>query len=131
MSSITDRYDRYHTAICSTPSQLHAHEPAQVIHQDFRFDRPNGHTLTSEFLPSEPNCSSELPIGFAPPFKKLKNPILRKAVAKVACLQQVAAVGGVSVHELVNELRAAVGQEAISLEQQANGRVSYFSDRLD
>jgi hypothetical protein len=70
-------------------------------------------------------------IGFAPPFKKLKNPILRKAVAKVASLQQVAAVGRVSVHELVNKLRAAVGQEAIAFEEQLNGSVSYFSNRPD
>lgn len=70
-------------------------------------------------------------IGFAPPFKKLKNPILRKAVAKVASLQQVAAVGGVSVHELVNKLRASVGQETLALEEQVSGRDSYFSKRPD
>ena len=68
-------------------------------------------------------------IGLAPPFKKLKNPILRKSVAKVASLEQVAAVGGVSVHELVNKLRAAVGQEALAMEEQVTGRDSYFSKR--
>jgi hypothetical protein len=55
----------------------------------------------------------EVLIGLPPPFKKLKNPLLRKGVAKVASLRNAAAVGGITVHELVNKLRAAVGQEAI------------------
>jgi hypothetical protein len=50
-------------------------------------------------------------IGLATPFKKLKNPLLQKGVAKVASLGQAAAVGGMPVSELVNKLRAAVGQE--------------------
>lgn len=72
----------------------------------------------------------EILIGLAPPFKKLKNPILRKGVGKVASLQQVAAVGGLSVRDLVNKLRIAVGQDVI-----ASGGVSsvapYFSEQPD
>src|SRR5207302_2863296 len=68
----------------------------------------------------------EILIGLAPPFKKLRNPLLRKGIAKVASLKQAAAVGGVSVNDLVNKLRAAVGQEAIGSEE-ASGSVSYFS----
>jgi len=49
-------------------------------------------------------------ISMAPPFKKLKNPILRKTVAKVANLRQAAAVGRIPVGEMVSRLRAAVGQ---------------------
>ena len=52
-------------------------------------------------------------IEIAPPFKKLKNPILRKSVAKVASLRQAAAAGGVPVDELVNKLRTVVGQAAL------------------
>jgi TusA-related sulfurtransferase len=67
-------------------------------------------------------------IGLAPPFKKLKNPFLRKGVAKVASLAQAAAVGGMPVDELVNKLRAAVGQEPIASED--SGRTgSYFSSQ--
>jgi len=71
----------------------------------------------------------DLLIGLAPPFRKLKNRILRKSIGKVASLQQVAAVGGISVHELVNTLRAAVGQEAITPEGEDHGRESYFSSQ--
>ena len=48
-----------------------------------------------------------------PKYKKLKNPILRKTVAKIATLTQVAKIGGYDVRELVNLLRAEVGQEPI------------------
>ena len=70
----------------------------------------------------------DLLIGLAPPFKKLKNPFLRKGVAKVASLKHAAAVGGMPVHDLVNKLRAAVGQEAVDAEDVGES-VSYFSDQ--
>lgn len=69
-------------------------------------------------------------IGMAPPFKKLKNPILRRSVAKVASLQQAAAVGKIPVDEMVNELRAVVGQAPISAEA-VDDVVSYFSSQPD
>ena len=53
-------------------------------------------------------------IALAPPFKKLKNPFLRKGVAKVASLRQAAVVGGMPITDLVNKLRAAVGQQPIA-----------------
>jgi Domain of unknown function (DUF1858) len=65
-------------------------------------------------------------IGLAPPFKKLKNPLLRKGVAKVASLRQAAAVRRIPVSELVNKLRAAVGQEAIASDG-TSGAIPYFS----
>jgi hypothetical protein len=68
----------------------------------------------------------EILIGLAPPFKKLRNPLLRKGVAKVASLKQAAAAGGLPVKELVNKLRAAVGQEAIASEHPSES-ISYFS----
>lgn len=67
-------------------------------------------------------------IGLAPPFKKLKNPLLRKGVGRVASLRHAAVVGGMPVVELVNILRAAVGQGAIPPED-FPGAVSYFSDQ--
>ena len=45
----------------------------------------------------------------APEFKKLRNPILRKTIAKVASLRQVAALGKVSLPEMINTLRAEAG----------------------
>jgi len=51
-------------------------------------------------------------IGIAPPFKKLKNPLLRKSVAKVATIKHIASVGGVPLDELIARIREAVGQGA-------------------
>lgn len=56
----------------------------------------------------------EVLIGYVPAFEKLKNPVLRKTVAKVATLQQAAAIAGVKVEELVNHLRKEVGQDLFS-----------------
>lgn len=50
-------------------------------------------------------------IEYAPPFKKLQNPLLRKTVGKITSLQQAATVGGVQVDALVNMLREKVGQK--------------------
>jgi len=58
----------------------------------------------------------EVLIGMAPPFKKLKNPVLRRSVAKVASLRQAAAVGRVPIEQMINQLRAAAGQEPVTLE---------------
>ncbi len=55
----------------------------------------------------------EVLIGLAPAFAKLRNPILRKTVAKVATLEQAARIGGVGVRELVRKLREAAGQSGL------------------
>ena len=67
-------------------------------------------------------------IGIAPPFKKLKNPLLRKGVAKVASLKHAAAVGGIAVEDLVNKLRAAVDQAALAEKEAIDGD-SYFTSQ--
>jgi len=53
----------------------------------------------------------EVLIGIAPPFKKLKNPILRKSIAKVATIKHISSVGGIPLDELIGKLREAVGQQ--------------------
>ncbi len=68
-------------------------------------------TKVSELLDAYPELEEAL-IGIAPPFKKLKNPFLRKSVAKVATMKHISAVGGVPLNELINKLRVAVGQQA-------------------
>ena len=55
-------------------------------------------------------------IDYVPAFKKLKNPVLRNTVAKIATLQQAAAVGSVKVEDLINILRKEVGQDILSME---------------
>ncbi|MDC1106393.1 DUF1858 domain-containing protein [Prolixibacteraceae bacterium] len=52
-------------------------------------------------------------IEVAPPFKKLKNPVLRKVIAKVTTLSQAAVIGGLKVEELILRLRKEVGQEQV------------------
>jgi hypothetical protein len=70
----------------------------------------------------------EVLIGIAPPFKKLKNPLLRRSVAKIASLRQVAAVGGLPVLELVNRLREAVGQALLTDDDQVED-AAYLAER--
>lgn len=53
----------------------------------------------------------DLLINMVPAFEKLKNPVLRKTVAKIATLQQAAAIGHLKTEDLINTLRKAVGQE--------------------
>lgn len=49
-------------------------------------------------------------IAVAPPFKNLKNPVLRRTVGRVATLEQVAQIGQLDVGQFVNALRRAAGQ---------------------
>lgn len=65
-----------------------------------------------EFLKYYPELEEVL-IGIAPVFAKLKNPVLRRTIAKVASLNQAAAVGDVSIGEMINRLRQAAGVEAM------------------
>lgn len=53
----------------------------------------------------------EVLINMARAFSRLKNPILRKTVGKVATLRQVAQLGKIPLGTLINDLRAAAGQE--------------------
>jgi len=69
-------------------------------------------TKVLELIETYPQLENIL-IEIAPAFKKLKNPVLRKTVAKIATLQQAAAIGNVKTEELINRLRKEVGQEII------------------
>ncbi|MDP2888004.1 MAG: DUF1858 domain-containing protein [Bacteroidota bacterium] len=69
-------------------------------------------TKVGELLDNFPQLEDVL-LQISPAFASLKNPILRRTVAKVAALQQAAAIGGVKVEELVNRLRREVGQEPL------------------
>ncbi len=53
----------------------------------------------------------EVLIDIAPAFEKLKNPVLRRTVAKITSLHQAARVGGVSLGEMIGRLRKAAGIE--------------------
>jgi len=74
-------------------------------------------TRVGELLDTYPGLEPVL-MEMSSAFEKLKNPVLRKTVARVATLQQVAAVGGLNVDEMVNRLRKEVGQIAAEAESQ-------------
>ena len=66
-------------------------------------------TKVAQLLDAYPELEDVL-IRMAPPFKKLKNPILRKSVAKVATLKQAAIAGRLDLSSMINQLREAIGQ---------------------
>jgi hypothetical protein len=55
-------------------------------------------------------------IEAAPAFKKLRNPVLRKTVARVTTLERAAGVAGLSPVDLVKTLRKAAGQPVSEVE---------------
>jgi len=67
-------------------------------------------TRVGELLDSYPELEQVL-MELSPAFKKLKNPMLRKTVGKVATLQQAASLGNIPVTEVINTLRMEVGQQ--------------------
>lgn len=85
-------------------------------------------TKIAALLDNYPELEDVL-ISMAPPFKKLKNPILRKTVAKVATLRQAAAVGRIPVDELVGRLRAAVGQPQAKDTGREGEEREYFTEQ--
>jgi hypothetical protein len=60
-------------------------------------------------------------LDMVPQFKQLRNPILRKTVGRVASLSQAAAIGKVSLAEMINVLRTEAGiEEAFAAEVAAD-----------
>lgn len=84
-------------------------------------------TKVHDLLEAYPELEETL-ISIAPPFKKLKNPILRKTIAKIATIKHISSVGNVPLNELVGKLRAAVGQSATS---EAYDDENYFTSKPD
>ena len=66
-------------------------------------------TKVHDLLKAHPKLESFL-MALNPKYKKLKNPVLRRTVARIATLTQVAKIGGYEPLELVNLLRKEVGQ---------------------
>jgi hypothetical protein len=73
----------------------------------------------------------EVLIGIAPPFKKLRNPLLRRSVAKVATIKHISAVGDVPLDELIAQISEAVGQpvssESYDDQEYLGGQPAWFS----
>lgn len=58
-------------------------------------------------------------MSIAPPFKNLRNPVLRRTVGKLATIEKIARIGGIEVIDLLNQLRREVGLSDISLTTEA------------
>lgn len=71
-------------------------------------------TKVLELIETYPQLEEVL-ISYVPAFVKLRNPILRKTVAKITSLQQAAAIGNVKTEDLINRLRQEVGQNTESI----------------
>jgi len=72
----------------------------------------------AELLERWPELEAVL-VAQAPAFQKLRNPVLRRTVARVATLEQAAGIAGISPRALVLALRRAAGQPAEDLEPAA------------
>jgi len=77
-------------------------------------------TKIFDLLQAYPQLEDVL-IALAPPFKKLKNPVLRKTIAKITTLSQAAVIGGVKVNEIVVKLRTEIGQATTNSIQDEGG----------
>ena len=58
-------------------------------------------TKVHDLLEAYPELEDDL-ISIAPPFKKLKNQLLRKIVGKVATVKSISSVGNIPLNELLS-----------------------------
>lgn len=82
----------------------------------------NPTTKIADVLNTYPQLEAVL-LEMSPAFAKLKNPILRNTIAKVASLLQAAIIAEISVEHLVTTLRAKVGQATETID--GNSAVSF------
>lgn len=66
-------------------------------------------TRVGPMLDAHPQLEAVL-LELSPAFAKLKNPVLRRTVAKLATLETAAGMAGLNARELVATLRKALGQ---------------------
>jgi hypothetical protein len=86
-------------------------------------------TRVAELLDAWPELEEVL-VAQAPAFRRLRNPVLRRTVARVATLEQAAGVGGLAVRDLVATLRVAAGLEAGSPAVTTRADASVQSDAV-
>jgi hypothetical protein len=76
-------------------------------------------------------------LSISPAFAKLQNPLLRRTIARMATLRQVAQIGNVPLAELINRLRRAAGQSEGMFEESMNAErpiwldMNNIQERLD
>lgn len=101
----------------------------KIINMDKLIITPK--TKIFDLLEAYPQLEDIL-ISEAPAFKKLKNPVLRKTIARITSLSQAAVVGGLKVEDLINKLRLEVGQTTVdSLEVDSGNYTKEKPDWFD
>ena len=74
----------------------------------------NPETTVGALLENYPELEETL-IEMSPAFANLRNPVVRRTVAKVATLDMAARIGGVGLPALLQRLREVAGQTALAL----------------
>ena len=93
----------------------------------------NLHIKVSDLLDAYPHLEDTL-LELSPAFSKLRNPILRRTVAKVTTLQQAAKVAGISPILLLETLRQAAGlpidnsNESIDIDNEQKDKPEWFDE---
>ena len=93
----------------------------------------NLHIKVSDLLDAYPHLEGTL-LDLSPAFSKLRNPILRRTVAKVTTLQQATKVAGISPILLLETLRQAAGlpidnsNESIDIENEQKDKPEWFDE---
>ena len=93
----------------------------------------NLHIKVSDLLDAYPHLEGTL-LDLSPAFSKLRNPILRRTVAKVTTLQQAAKVAGVSPILLLETLRQAAGlpidnsNDSIDIDNEQKDKPEWFGE---
>jgi hypothetical protein len=77
-------------------------------------------TKVAELLAAYPELEPVL-VAQAPAFERLRNPVLRRTVARVTSIAQAAAIAGLEPRQLVLTLRRAAGQPADAVEAPGGG----------
>lgn len=83
-------------------------------------------TKVGELLTFYPHLEEVL-ISLAPAFEKLRNPVLKKTVAKVTSLRHASMVGNIQLSLLINKLREAAGLEIIFKKEES----AYCNDSFE
>ena len=70
------------------------------------------HTKVSELLQVYPELEKVL-MELSPAFEKLKNPVLRRTIARFTTLKHAASIAGLKVEDVMNRLRKETAQDLI------------------
>jgi TusA-related sulfurtransferase len=88
-------------------------------------------TNIGDLLKTHPQLEEEL-IKMAPPFKKLKNPFLRRGIGTVASLKHVSSVGNIPINQLINKINEALGnptsETSYTVDAYYTSQPSWFSN---